>query len=583
MSNIQLRKNKFAYYMLSIMYYEKAMRIKDLRNTSRGTFTTNTSNAIRKLINYGFIEVSKEGVVKITKKGEVYILDKESPGSYEDLYQNEIGNDYTHLTDPKSRERYLDHERAKAMFYANGEGVKPKDKPSLPALCHAIASGVYDTIPLDTTRPPYLNISGMTETDFYNLFSRGFFYTKREIVDMLQSKIAFPQDLVNSSRISGLFISNERLHIVYVQPERTENMFKITHADSMVKQLIDEVIYNRYAGNFNRYKTECIVFSDGDSLVWSMATGWKRGVLSEGKKKMMYVEYNKRHSKNQNISSHYNETTGHVLVDRIYYPSIIDSLSDNEKLEMVKKELSSTVTANMSCLNYASSEYEHLYVVPASIKGIGQLKYVLYRNNEDISREAVALLRNIYPYADESNITDSKNHILTINGDTYIYIPYYDIMSLHSMSCDGDKAKTSILPYQIEEPPMYILTQPDMANAISHSLRRNIVFLDMYDMSEIQNIRRYNIDGYVKEGYYDPYAQRRKTKEEKKGNASNKRNIVSVAVNKEEYDYWKELAKKENITLNRFIKENVRIGLRTTYGEGAEWPERLRENRKNSQ
>lgn len=576
MSDIQLRKNKFAYYMLSIMYYEKVMRIKDLRNTSRGTFTTNTSNAIRKLINYGFIEVNKEGVVKITKKGEVYILDKESPGSYEDLYQNEIGSDYTRLTDSKSRERYLDHERAKAMFYANGVGVKPKDKPSLSALCYAIANEVYDIIPLDDPRPPYLNMSGMTETDFYNLFSRGFFYTKREVVNMLQSNIAFPQDLVNSSRISGLFISSERLHIVYVQPEKTENMFKITHADSMVKQLIDEVIYNRYAGNFNRYKTECIVFSDGDSLVWSMATGWKRGMLSEGKKKMMYAEYNKRHLKNQNISSHYNETTGHVLVDRIYYPSIIDSLSDNEKLEMVKKELSSTVTANMSCLNYASSEYEHLYVVPASIKGIGQLKYVLYRNNEDISREAVALLQNIYPYAGESNIIDSKNHILTINGDTYIYIPYYDIMSLHSMSCDGDKAKTSILPYQIEEPPMYILTQPDMANAISHSLRRNIVFLDVYDMSKIENIRRYNIDGYVKEGYYDPYAKRRKTKEEKKENASKKRNIVSVAVNKDEYEYWKKLAESNNQTLNRFIKENVRIGLRTTYGEGAEWPEHLR-------
>ena len=95
-------------------------------------------------------------------------------------------------------------------------------------------------------------------------------------------------------------------------------------------------------------------------------------------------------------------------------------------------------------------------------------------------------------------------------------------------------------------------------------------------MSKIENIRRYNIDGYVKEGYYDPYAKRRKTKEEKKENASKKRNIVSVAVNKDEYEYWKKLAESNNQTLNRFIKENVRIGLRTTYGEGAEWPEHLR-------
>ena len=531
------RQNSIGYKMLLYMYYEKRIRLKDLRNTCRETYTKNISKAIKKLIEDELLEIKEEEVL-ITKKGEVFVQDKEGINSYEYKFRDIIGEEYKRALNKGQIDKYLETERAKSMFSFAKVGINEKTKPRLPELLEQIDMNEYQ-----------------------DLLLVGLFYTKREIIEWLATIVPQVGDLINTARFNGVFLNKHRICITYVQPYGSDAMFRINYADVIAKQYIEEYL-KRAIGMYygENYEIQSIVFANGESLVWAMATGWTRGHLKEGTKKQLFKNYTKNKDMDNNQALEYNSETGHVTVAATFYPNAVNIEKESEQMEMVKKEIKTSIFTNKSLFSYASGIYQHVYVIPATIKGANQLNLLIQKSNDEIYSYGYKQIYGEEPEQIEitsTNIGEIRDrHYLVMGLDEYpvAYVPFYDVMQLHEISCDGKLAQSDNL---------MIVTGEDMANAISHSIRREVKYVEIDNPSEeITDVPIYNYDGYVLKGN-DPYKDKRKAVDDKSRNYYIESRTTIVTSSKEKKE-WQKLAEEKGMSLNAFLKSVIRnqIGIK---------------------
>ena len=555
---ITMRNSGYAYTMLHILFFEKMVRLKDFRAMMRVTYTGNISNSIKKLTDYGFVKVEND-VISITRKGEVYVMDKEGGDSYEDEHYIDILKEYKKASKKGRESRYLDFKRGSAMMHSQRIiKVFPKDKPSLVELAKKI--GVQHPN-LDKAKPSssYKPVEEIPTQELARMYANGIYYTKSEVIEALSVLRNDIVDLIRSSRAIGLFINAKKIVVIYVQPNTSENMFQINHGDVLLKQFLTAFFFNDSILPVTRSTLECVVFSDGESLVWSMATGWKSGRITEGRKKMMLNMFRNYTNTSTNAVQSLNETTGHVLTNAFKYPDISQNIEDIDKVKEASNIIHSSLSAANSCLCYANNIYDKLYVVPVTIKGVAQLTDILYYTENEIGQRGLKLLKQYDINAEQDAYIPLQ---YKSEGRTILYMPYYEVMLLHRTSCDGDLAQTRLLPPPAEESPVHVITKTDMTRAISHSMRRNIIFLDVESLKEIPNTVLYNMDGYVRPEYPDQYRAKRKQKENKVKKKRYKEAKITVYFDESEKKEFERIAAQHGISMNKLLKNIIRNGIK---------------------
>lgn len=529
MVKANLRNTGAAFKLLEYLFYEKCARISDLRQICRNQDAWHISKALKKLETYELIECDDD-IVRITQKGEVFILDRPDSG-YCETYSKEIKDKYATWRN-KGLPNYLDLQRAKCNFTFMGVAVRESQKPGFGQFCDWMA-GKLDATQLQEERlkfPPYREISSFSQDELVEMMRKGIFYDKLEVMEWMDSHLSEGSDLYHSARLKGVFINSTRAMIVYVQPHGSDRMIKLNYSDIVANRYIaaylKDTIGDIYRNGFN---LDCLMFSDGDGLVYQMATGWKRGVLTDGHKKLL-----KDTKKN--------------------YES--DFVLDTTQL----RNISSLKNSAPSFCCYSSS-FDHVYVVPAEPKGLMMMQEFLYKTDEEIFAEGYRLVTGQEPehldYTPEQagEIARRRHFFFTHEGKHYAYLPYYDIMNLHGLSMDDSFGVTNISPGWDAE--LNVITLESLCNAISHSIRRNVRFWDANgSVAEIFDVRLYGHDGYVCRGT-DPYASRRKSQTEPKKTKKYNYSRITLRVEDWEFVEWKRMAEQKNMTLNSFIRTCV--------------------------
>lgn len=396
----------------------------------------------------------------LTRKGRVAYLDAIGEDEqYYRLHFEEKAKLFGTVNQEKLRIA-LRTSRIETMFAANGIPVAAIDKPSLPYLYgkltgapQVLCNEMYkDTLP---------------RTECAEVLSKGIFYTIKEFRDFLDNMESIGSDDTMYSRARGIFVSSDKILVIFI-PEiggnkiikisstaekrllvKLKTLSKITKAYRKLPELSKK---KRNPATGEKAVTQMVeshpyalVISDGDSLVYSMATGNPRGII-KGKDKMLMKDAAAKSSKEK-------------------------------------------AWGNTTWLKGDGSVFPRVFVTPCTPYGIGSLGYLCHTSAEEWAASSRALFASserfeidsfdpIYP-AYEKGEWSRKS----------IFMPVFEVNELYSIA----SAKYT---------PTF-LTYGDMLNAISHSIRKEATYYnaDTMEIFDPDEVIIYDEYGYPK-GYH---------------------------------------------------------------------------------
>ena len=210
-------------------------------------------------------------------------------------------------------------------------------------------------------------------------------------------------------------------------------------------------------------------------------------------------------------------------------------------------------------LNKECDFFKNIYCFPHTKDGIRQLKYFVSHKKEDLLADTLSICDRTQAFTPMPEIID---HIIdqdlviknSKTGASAIYIPYYNIKQLKEISGFYEE--------------LTIITSPDMADRLSHIIRRTNPFFDL-DGNPIQ-VKQYQKNGRTVD-YVSP------TTEPKKKTRKPKMHKISLDVTDEEYKNIKKITNYRDISVARFLKEAVHPKLKEElkkYGELIETEEK---------
>lgn len=540
-----IRKNSLTYKMLKTLYYVHIMRTKDLKQLGRNMYPVIISRRIRRLKELGFIEEDTEtysvNVVYITALGRLYVCDKESADAYENLYDKLIPTEFTKARQGKKIENLLDLNRARAMLIFHGVSVFENEKPILGELIKKLSND--DSIEVENQNPEYPPYK--QEYDYENLqnwMNRGVFYSKREVIQYLETYASNAMDYYRGARFKGLFINSRRILMIYVQPFGKKRMFKLRYEDSIIKNRIDQIFGEKLLESYGRtVKVDSLVISDSQSFVHAMATGWKYGHMRPERKeailKRMKNQEEKKLRKGEQKTI-LNAETGHEVLDDIEMAS-----------EFMKESNNNFSTPNTGLFIYRNSLFDNKFVIPGNADGLQQMFGILYRTDAEIYADGYEKFtgKAIDP-ATEVSFQDSLTWNVGNEQNPVLYMPVFEVNRLHKLSVDGDTLK--------EAKDISVITRKSMIDTISHCLRKNVKGIDIETMNPIEDVKLFDVDGYVTNAK-DPYAEKRVPSKEKKKRIRNKARS-SFEWDVETVDAVKKAAKMNNMSVNKYVKLAMR-------------------------
>lgn len=195
---------------------------------------------------------------------------------------------------------YLTQQKVKTLFAIAGVCTFPYEKPSFKYLWYQLSKnkkGHKLIIDEDYEDIEYENISEENKIKkLKNALNMGIYYTKNEVTDMFDYYSLDSDDAVKGLIFQGIFLSNKTCLIIFVA-SYGENK-RIQYSTGPMSKLIDflknvindpqDPITNVYRSipcisesaepsRYVQHGINALVFSIGDQLVYSMATGFKRG------------------------------------------------------------------------------------------------------------------------------------------------------------------------------------------------------------------------------------------------------------------------------------------------------------------
>lgn len=216
------------------------------------------------------------------------------------------------------------------------------------------------------------------------------------------------------------------------------------------------------------------------------------------------------------------------------------------------KRNSNTESQRIMLLNRECDFFKNIYCFPHTKDGIRQLKYFVSHKKEDLLADTLSICDRTQTFTPMPEIIDRiiDQDLVIKNsktGASAIYIPYYNIKQLKDISGFYEE--------------LTIITSPDMADRLSHIIRRTNQFFDI-DGNPIQ------VKQYQKNGRTVDYAP--PTTEPKKRTRKPKMHKISLDVTDEEYKNIKKITNYRDISVAMFLKDAVHPKLKEElkkYGE----------------
>ncbi|MBR3251196.1 MAG: hypothetical protein IKF80_05770 [Erysipelotrichaceae bacterium] len=398
--------------------------------------------------------------IMLTRKGKTAYLD--TIGEDEIYYR-------THFEEKEKQFFTTNHDklrialrtsRIETMFAANGIPTAAVDKPSLTYL-YGKLTGASQVLCNDTYKDT------LPRAECAEVLEKGIFYTIKEFRDFLDNMENIGSDDTMYSRARGIYISNDKILVVFISEVGANKIIKISSTAEKrllvkIKTLSKITQAYRKLPELSKKKRNpatgemivtqmveshpyALVISDGDSLVYSMATGNPRGII-KGKDKMLVKDATVKNSK------------------------------DN-------------AWGNTTWLKGNGSVFPRVFVTPCTPYGIGSLGYLCHTSSEEWAVASRALFASserfeidsfdpIYP-AYEKGEWSRKS----------IFMPVFEVNELYSIAT----AKYT---------PTF-LTYSDMLNAISHSIRKETAYYnaDTMEIFDPDEVIIYDEYGYPK-GYH---------------------------------------------------------------------------------
>lgn len=557
--NKTIRRNSITWRMLEYLYHAQFMSFDDLRMLARDSYSSQISDSLKRLKEYGFIEDSKDilpcRTVWITKLGRLYVCDKEGENSYNSKNSDKITCEYDLARRRNAVEGYVDLCRARTMLKFNEVAVHESDKPSLKDLVNCLVAKDYQFAYWDNgDYPPYK--TEITEKEKKDILTKGVFYSKREITEWFKDYISESTDVIRMARFKGIVFNSRRIFMVYVQPFRTGTMFKLNYSDAIVKKNLEERLNIELSKVYQRsVKVQALIVCNQDALVYSMATGWKKGVLKPEAKERILKQYDDQKTRKLRYREKQiviDPTTNHEIAGTVeipLIPSMPKSEIDNSNYQRERNKLQEWFSAHNGVFSYNDPLFDGKYVVPANSNGLTAMRYALFKTDEEIYLDGVSKYRDTMPVTFENvQSDDAHNWQVGDEVDPVIYMPVYEIDRLHALSCDGNLYKGS--------QTVTVICDESQIKAISHSIRKNVKGIGIDDMEPFSFVPQYNYDGYVT-NMTDPYEHLRVPAKEKKKRVKNKAR-GSYVTNDDTVQMIKRAAAREGISINEFITRTAR-------------------------
>ena len=422
---------------------------------SRGSDDTgNASRMLKRMIDSGYIQESsvyqQKGsetykILKITRKGKNALYDTLGD-IYFKTYSKESTKEF-HTSSPALLHPRLADSRMKIFFATADVKATPRLKPSLFYLYKSLTDGSYEE---EGKENRYRNDLSREECEV--LLDDGLFYTIREVRSFLDMDSPGDSDVTYASRARGIFISRKNFYVIYM-PRHGDNklirfatgaeekllkalrpLIRLTEATRRLPEL-EAVAAGAHTGEqvalhqvFNT--VNALVISDGDSMVYTMATGNPNGIIR------------------------------------------------GADLNEVKRAKEASAAANRKTvrnqwLTGDGSIYHRVFVTPFTINGASSLMYLCSKTAEDWARESALLLQSLDGFtANDYDPMYPADEIVQGRKIPSIFMPVFEVNELY---------RISQMDYKVT-----ILSYSDMFNAIAKSVRKDLHYYDADTLSKVE-------------------------------------------------------------------------------------------------
>ena len=309
--------------------------------------------------------------------------------------------------------------RIRLMFAACGIPVFPDEKPSLLHLVRTLDSGT----PYINKEEPYRDEAGTA--DCRKMLEGGLFYTIGEVRAFLDADSPGSSDVTLASRARGVFISHRSCMVIYAAKRGENRIIRVSPSAeerllNRLKAVLKITDVKRPLVGTDRFNDVWgLIISDGDALVYSTVTG-RPGGIEKGK------------------------------------PDLPEGFLSHQRPSGVK------------WLNGKDCLFPRLFIVPATMSGIGSLDYIAHHDAESWMRDARALTAG---HPDYRSAEGDPLYPAEYRGAPVIFLPAFEAAELWRIR-ESDK-------------PVHIITYRDMADAVSRSVQREVSCSDAETMERI--------------------------------------------------------------------------------------------------
>lgn len=455
-----MRKDTTTYKVIRFIFQAGQVRESDIRMFFRSRYASidNVSKAIASLKSNGFIETKEyalsksyhkgdtDTVLSLTRKGKAVVLDTEKDDYYLRILRSQRRKFFTEKaegtqTEPERIDRLLTDNGILAMFAANDIPVFQHEKPSLFYLKEVLSNN-----PIVKTEG-YLD--NLAKNECQAFLDKGIYYSESEILEYANKLSENLSDTISGTRIRGVFVSTLSCFAVFVSRKFDNKILRVNikgekglinalkSFDTFTKVFREIPEFNEYdvsavTGNMHiktRFFNEpyALIFSDGEMLAYSTATGNSKGLVKK--------------------------------VD------IALSTEKRERILSLKPSGDNSSKAS-TYLTAASSLYSKIYVIPTNINGMYSLKYLLSNPLEDYRSDGIEIMKKSKEFDYDKNSLGIFPYRKSIDGVMYdvTYIPVFEAKALYEIS------KASHNPV--------IITYADLLNPIAHSIRKESRYFD---------------------------------------------------------------------------------------------------------
>ena len=186
--------------------------------------------------------------------------------------------------------------------------------------------------------------------------------------------------------------------------------------------------------------------------------------------------------------------------------------------------------------------FEHIYVIPHNLAGIDSLSYIAHHTFEEWADDARELFEDLpgFELIPDEFVANDWLLARDIEKDTRaIFVPYYDIKMLDFLHTFHEDIS--------------IVTYPDMADTISHSIRRGNAIFDVD--GNLLDVQRYQKSG---KPVGDISIKKEKTRKKSL-------KLVGVNITLEEKKMMEKMTRANGTSVSSYIRKLIRLHLKEDY------------------